>query len=229
MRTLCLVALLSVAAPLAAEDALPRRVDLRPQLDGWGLPPRPQGKRNTCSVFVTVGAYEFACARRDGRGTPLSVEYANWACNQLLHNTTRDRGQFFHDLVKGIEVHGLCREDLMPYEARFANSTPSAAARQDAARRRDAGYRVQWIRAWSKTAGLDQAQFDAIRRTLARGWPVCAGSGHSRLLVGYLDDPRAAGGGTFFTRDSGPGAYAEVSYEWIRSKVFDLFWVEPVR
>lgn len=226
MRFLCLVVVLAVAGPLFAQDALPRRVDLRPTLDGWGLPPRRQGKRNTCSVFVTVGAFEFACAKRDGRGTPLSVEYANWACNQLLHNTTRDRGQFFHDLVKGLELYGLCREDLMPYEARFANSAPSSAARMDAAQRRGA-YRVQWIRAWSKKAGLDPGQFDAIRKTLARGWPVCAGSGHSRLLVGYADDPRAEGGGTFFTRDSGPGAYAEVSYDWIRSKVFDLFWVEP--
>ena len=65
-----------------------------------------------------------------------------------------------------------------------------------------------------------------IRQTLAKGWPVCAGSDHSRLLVGYVDDAKQPGGGKFITRDSGLGDYGEVTYDWTRRHVYDLFWVE---
>jgi len=85
---------------------------------------------------------------------------------------------------------------------------------------------VHWIRPWSKDGGLTDKQFGEIRQTLAAGWPVCAGSDHSRLLVGYVDDAKQPGGGLFITRDSGLGDYGTVSYEWVRKHVYDLFWVE---
>ena len=70
------------------DQPLPEKVDLRPQFAKWKLPPRAQGARNTCSVFVTVGAFEFALSKQHDRAMPLSVEYSNWACNQVLHNTS---------------------------------------------------------------------------------------------------------------------------------------------
>ncbi len=210
----------------SADQPLPPKVDLRSQLDRWKLSPRNQGQRNTCSVFVTVGAFEFALSKHHDQGMPLSVEYANWACNRIIRNRTADRGQFFHDLLKGYERHGLCREDLMPYEATFRNTSPSEAARTDAKAAQGLGFQVHWIRPWSKDSGLTEQQFDETRRTLASGWPVCAGSDHSRLLVGYEDDALHPGGGKFMTRDSGFGGYGEVSYEWARQHVYDLFWVE---
>jgi hypothetical protein len=36
------------------------------------------------------------------------------------------------------------------------------------------------------------------------------------------------GGGVFLTLDSGPGRYAEVSYEFVRTELFDVFWFEIV-
>jgi hypothetical protein len=104
------------AKSVADDRPLPVQVDLRTQFAKWKLPPRGLGTRNTCSVFVTVGAFEFALSKQHDRGMPLSVEYSNWACNQVIRNSTRDRGQFFHDLLKGYEKHGLCRDELMPYE-----------------------------------------------------------------------------------------------------------------
>src|SRR5436309_1354078 len=47
--------------------ALPRQIDLRPQFAKFGLGPRGQGGRNTCSVFVTTGALTRA-AWRSWRG-----------------------------------------------------------------------------------------------------------------------------------------------------------------
>jgi hypothetical protein len=208
------------------DKALPKQVDLRTQLERWNLAPRRQGRRNTCSVFVTAGAFEFALSKHHDRGVPLSVEYLNWACNQVIGNATADRGQFFHDLLKGYEQHGLCREELMPYERRFRNSSPTVDAIADATDARKLDFKIHWIRQWSKDSGLTNEQFDETRKTLARGWPVCAGSNHSRLFVGYVDDENEPGGGKFITRDSGIGRYGEVTYEWARQNVYDLFWVE---
>jgi len=240
-RFLCLISM-TAATALAAEQTLPPstppetpaaeraaqpdQVDLRPQFEAWKLPPRRQGRRNTCSVFVTAGAFEFALSKRRSEGIALSVEYLNWACNQEIGNTEADRGQFFHDLLKGYEQHGLCRDELMPYERRFHNTQPTRAADDDAKAIREAGFQIHWIRQWSKKSGLTDEQFAAIRTTLAAGWPVCAGSNHSRLIVGYVDDPDLADGGKFLTRDSGIGRYGEVTYEWAKEHVYDLFWVE---
>jgi len=212
--------------PAAESELLPEKVDLRPQFEAWKLPPRRQGRRNTCSVFVTAGAFEYALSKRRAEGIALSVEYLNWACNQGIGNTTADRGQFFHDLLKGYEQHGLCRDELMPYERRFHNTQPGDMARDDAKSIREAGFQIHWIRQWSNKSELTDDQFNAIRKTLAAGWPVCAGSNHSRLFVGYVDDPDLPGGGKFLMRDSGVGRYDEVTYEWAREHVYDLFWVE---
>ncbi len=66
-----------------------------------------------------------------------------------------------------------------------------------------------------------------IKQTLVNGWPVGAGSGHSRLFVGYRDDPNQPGGGRFITKDSAVGGYARVTYKWAKSNVCDVFWIEP--
>ncbi|MBI5361598.1 MAG: hypothetical protein HZA53_00375 [Planctomycetes bacterium] len=42
----------------------------------------------------------------------------------------------------------------------------------------------------------------------------------------YRDDPAAPGGGVFLTLDSGVGAFAEVDYEFARTRVNDAFVVE---
>ena len=81
---------------------------------------------------------------------PLSVEYSNWASNRVIRNSTVDRGQFFHDLLKGYEKHGLCRDELMPYEEQFQNTSPTEAARRDAETNRELGFKVHWIRRWSQ-------------------------------------------------------------------------------
>src|SRR5690349_13877171 len=78
---------------------LPAAVDLRPELDKLGLGPRSQGSRPTCSVFTTEAALEFALAKKTGHGVVLSVEYLNWASNDVMKDATD--GGFFHDLLKG--------------------------------------------------------------------------------------------------------------------------------
>lgn len=223
----------AAAQSSAAETSTPppAEVDLRPEFLALELPPRRQGRRNTCSVFTTAAAMEFALSKQSGRSFPLSVEYLNWSCNQVIDNQTADRGQFFHHLLEGFARHGVCREEQMPYTRRFdPELAPSDEAKAAAAEVRDMGLTVHWIKPINRrNPGLNDEQFDEARRVLAAGWPVAAGASHSRLLVGYRDDAEAAGGGVFYTKDSGSGRFAEVTYEFARNDINDAFWVAPPR
>ncbi len=221
------------AAPAAPTEAaqtaeLPSEVDLRPQFRKYELAPRRQGRRNTCSVFTTAAAIEFALSKADDKGTPLSVEYLNWACNQTIGNRTEDRGQFFRDLLSGYDRYGICPEADMSYRRRFdPDLSPSEEASQQAAAIRKRDFQIHWIRRWHQKTGLNDDQVRQIEAVLAGGFPVAAGASHSRLLVGYRREAKQPGGGVFLTKDSGSGSFGEVSYEFAKTEMNDVFWVEP--
>src|SRR5688572_17138164 len=91
---ICSVALfgfspLSIAAAVGGPSSLdePASVDIRPIFTNWGLTTRPQGSRGTCSAFVISGALEYALATQRRAGTPLSVEFLNWASNDAARDT----------------------------------------------------------------------------------------------------------------------------------------------
>ena len=156
-------------------QTLPAEVDLRPVLAEYGMKPRKQGRRNTCSVFTTTAVIEFALDRQAERGEPLSPEFLNWACNQVIDNRTSDRGQFFHDLLRGFAKYGICAEQDMPYADRFDPELSPSRETQAAARAAiDHHVQIHWIRRWTREQGLSTEQFIEIKRVLAAGWPVAA-------------------------------------------------------
>lgn len=204
---------------------LPAQVDLRPQFAEYELGPRPQGDRGTCSVFTTASALEFALAKHTGRGVPLSVEYLNFASNQAIGD--KSDGGFFHDLIKGFEKYGICMESEMPYQQQFdSNLVPSAQAMATGNKIRGNPFKIQWINPWKPTIGLTDEQLTEIKTVLAAGWPVAAGSSHSRLLVGYVDDPDQPGGGSFSTKDSGSARFDSITYQFAKENIGDVFWIE---
>ncbi|MBI1852585.1 MAG: hypothetical protein HYR85_19755 [Planctomycetes bacterium] len=218
-----------VAADPPAPAAPPTSVDLRPRLLAWNLGPRAQGPRGTCSVFTTCESIEVACALHDGSPRRLSVEFLNWAGGQAAGAPSD--GNFFHNAIAGFERFGLCSEDAMPYRAAFdPNVMPSPEALAEAAAARDSSREsmvVHWIVPWQAARfGVSNSQLAEIRETIARGYPVAAGSGHSRLLVGYRDDASREGGGVFVTEDSALARFDEVTYDFVRKQVADVFWIE---
>jgi WD40 repeat protein len=202
-------------------------VDLTRAFTDWGLPPRGQGVRATCTVFAVAGCVEYALARRTGTGVPVSAEYLNWAASQVVADPEA-KGHFLASLVKAFSVHGACPERDMPYQPIHDSSiVPSEQARTHAREVRDAGLIVHWINPWAPDCRITQQQLGEIRDVLASGYPVAAGSFHSALLVGYLDDPEMPGGGSFLVRDSaGPGSYEEMSYEEALGRIGDALWME---
>jgi hypothetical protein len=231
----------------------PSTVDLRPELDRFGLAPSRQLARPTCSVFTLVGAIEFAVARRQGQTPRLSVEFLNWAANTTCGD--RADGGFFSDLWKGFAASGICAEPDWPYRPAFDPAVaPTAGALADARTRLGLGLRLNWIKPWDVTTGLSDAEFDTIQQTLASGWPVCGGlrwpkqehwtngvlgmcppdavrDGHSVLLVGWRNDPAQPGGGVLTFRNSGgDGRDGAMPYAFARAYMNDAVWVDfPVR
>lgn len=211
---------------------MPSSVDLRPRLLALGLPPRPQGARGTCSIFTTCSAIEFALAVRRGEALRLSPEFLNWAAGQASGQPSD--GNFFHNALAGFERHGISSESNMPYAAAFdPNSAPSAAAAAEATLIREqsrGAILVHWIVPWVPDRfGVSPEQVSEIKRVLALGYPVAAGSGHSRLLVGYRDDASLPGGGAFITEDSALNRFDEVTYELVTKDVADVYWIEALR
>jgi len=201
-------------------------VDLRPDFERWNLPRRLQGRRNTCSVFATVGAIEYTLARSRGRGEPLSVEFLNWAGNQVTKRPGQD-GHFFRDVIRGFELHGICAESEVPYARRMdAANQPSPEAREGARSMIARGFKFHWIRPNDGKRGIDDRHVAEVKAVLKAGWPVPAGSHHSILLVGYADDPTLSGGGRFWVRDSGGGNEHSLTYQAAKERICDLFWVE---
>ena len=207
-------------------EQLPASVDLRPQMKRWGLTPRWQGRRNTCSVFATTSALEFACSKQSNQGTRLSAEYLNWASNQIIGNRS-DRGQFFRNLLRGFDKYGICPDEDMPYRKEFdPDAEPSPEVIASAEKLRDLGLKVHWINDWHRKPGLKDRHLREIKEVLAAGYPVAAGASHSRLLVGYIDDKDQPGGGTFRVLDSALARFTNVTYDFVKSNVNDVFWIE---
>lgn len=235
--------------PEPVHVAIPSRVDLRPVLAGFGLAPRLQGARPTCSVFTVAGALEFAVAKRQGKTPRLSVEFLNWASNKACGDS--QDGGFFSDLWKGFEAYGIPAETEMVYEIKFEPARePSAAALADARTRLSLGLQVHWIKRWDVKTGLTPAALVAIKQTLANGWPVCSGlrwpkqerwveevlqlcpaadvrDGHSVLLVGYRDNSTQPGGGVFLFRNtSHDGRDGAMPYAYAQEFMNDAVWVD---
>jgi hypothetical protein len=233
----------------ARDAAASSSADLRPLFAGWELPPRLQGGRNTCSVFVVTGCIEFALAKKLGKCERLSVEFLNWSANQAAKED--DDGSFFSELWKGFQATGVCPEKSFPYRPEFK---PKLAPPDDAVRSAKAvlkeGLRYHWIKEWNPSKGLSDEQLAEVRRVIARGWPVCGGflwpkkeawdddvlricprdhvrDGHSVLLVGYRDDPALPGGGLVIVRNSSRGGKdGYLTYEYLKTYMNDAAWID---
>jgi hypothetical protein len=185
---------------------------------------------------------------QSGEGTPLSVEFANWAKNAA---GGEGDGGFFSDLWNGFAAHGACAEAAFPYREQFDPETsPGSEVLEEAEARRRRGLRLHWIKPWHPNTGITAEHEAEIRRVLASGWPVCGGfrwphrpvweagvlrmcgadevyDGHSVLLVGYRDEPGEAGDGVFLIRNSGrEGPDGALPYEYVRAYMNDAVWVE---
>jgi len=250
-RVIVLIGLLSSPCIASAQPrrALPVKVDLAPEFDKLGLPPRAQGERDVCSLFAVTALAEFDCARNMPRPhNRLSEEFLIWAGNQA--SGLKGDQAMFYKAVHGLNTFGICSEELMPYTQKRA-AGPSAAACADA-RNRAGRWQVNWIKRWDVRRKLNDGELHAIKKALADGHPVACGmrwpkalrdqeirvvpppggvfDGHSIVLTGYADNPKKPGTGVFLFRNSagpdwGNKGYGVMSYAYVRTYANDAMWL----
>lgn len=216
-----------------------RQVDLRPDFSHYRLTIKRQGARDTCHVFTVVAALEYAVAQKYGRGVGLSEEYLNWAANQTSRQS--QDGASFTELAQGLKRWGICEEEYMPYLPLFnALYEPPQAAFDSAREIRKLNFRWHWIKEPNETPDevtsgntkivtgdqLRDSHIETIKEVLRKGWPVCAGREHNVLIVGYRDDRRQPGGGTFTIRNSNFTNYRTMTYEEMKAKSNAALWID---
>jgi len=246
-----LLALLILPGSAGAQTHSPPRVDLTPQFQAFGLTPDVQGARADCSLFAITALAEFEWAKHGPRPQPrFSEEFLIWAADEAS-GSTGDQAMFFK-AVHGLNTHGICKRELMPYQKRSnPKRKPSTAALGDAKGRSDR-WRVEWIRRWDTKRPASNQQLLAIKVALANGHPVACGlrwpkslkgfelldvpppddvfDGHSIVFTGYQDESKN-GGGVFTFRNSwgagwGNGGYGVMSYAYVRAYANDMIWLQ---
>ena len=221
---------------LNSEPALAQGKTLRPLFEQYKITVKNQLNRPTCSVFTIVGLIEFERAHALNDPTPLSVDYLNWAANEV--EGVRADGSFFHFAIDGMSRYGICADDYMPYATRFTRKVePSEAAKKDA-ESRTIGKQV-WIKAWDPKNGVTAEQLKMIQEQLDNDHPVAIGfrwpkgevenkyleggelavvteaevfDGHSVLIVGYQTDANTPGGGYLIFKNSYGEAFGDKGY-----------------
>jgi len=149
---------------------LPRKVDLRGEIEALGVNFLRQGMRNACAAFSATSMLELQI-RRLGYDFDLSEQYVLWATKQ--EGAKPVEGLTTDELVNGLRAHRICREEFMPYKSSIDIIEPSAEAKANAA----AMPPVQGeLIAYTGIPGLSDAQIFQICRALARYEPVCFSS-----------------------------------------------------
>jgi Papain family cysteine protease len=234
------------------QKTLPRSVSLIAEFNKFGLVPRAQGERDTCSLFAITSLAEFECARQSPQATMrLSEEFLIWAGNEA--SGLKGDQAMFYKAVHGLNTYGICAEERMPYANKSEpKRRPSAQALTDA-KERSVRWKVEWVKRWSLERPLTDAEMLNIKKALAAGHPVACGfrwpkalkgheilevlpvdkvfDGHSVALVGYEDNPQKAGGGIFWFRNSygprwGDNGYGAMCYAYARAYANDALWLQ---
>ncbi len=111
---------------LGHDPVLNKVVDLRGKFFNYGLYPKDQGRRPSCSVFAVVSALEFQNAVLLGQAEKFSEEYLIWATRKVLgrqppaattlndENEEADEGFSLSEVVTALRTYGVPRQVDMP-------------------------------------------------------------------------------------------------------------------
>lgn len=172
-----------------------KEVDLRPRFFEFGLYPKDQGRRPSCSVFAVVSALEFQNAVLVGQPDKFSEEYLIWATRKLLGRTTpaanatapaqdeddnTDEGFSLSEVVTALRTYGVPLQADMP---NTIGQSMSAIAEPDA--RLVAKAKAVRQVSIQRIPGRDNKQIvEGIAHAINAGVPVVIGTTwpHSRSI-----------------------------------------------
>lgn len=111
-------------APVVALEALPSKVDLRPQCP----PVYDQGQLGSCTANAIGAALEFDQLRQKARDVSTPSRLFIYYNERAMEGTVgSDSGAQIRDGVKSVAKQGSCREEKWPYEIEDFAQKPAAA------------------------------------------------------------------------------------------------------
>lgn len=218
---------------LMASGTLPSTVDLRP----WCSPVETQGKTNTCTGQAFAGAIEYFQNINnnfdvDGKFFNVSRLFTYYNERVLANNVDVDAGAYLHDGVKVLSTHGICREELWPYDPAKITVKPPPEAYADAATRKIKVYSQVLLRdiqnvkkvlaaripvvfgfmAYEKFESMEAAATGTVN--MPQPGEKCRG-GHAVLMVGYDDTTQRVIVRNSWGPTWGKGGYFTLPYAYI--------------
>jgi hypothetical protein len=209
---------------------------------------KDQGRRPVNSIYATVTALEYAY----GMNSPpvsLSEEFVLWAVLQTYPGIELNAGARFTEILKSIEIHGVCREDLLTNKiARPVTEVdpPSKQAINDALQRRN----IQAIPIQGRgDQAVAQILFNLNQNrpiVVALGWPhyntlvnnptlrkqvPVKDSIHTVTLIGYRPDPSEPNSVLLLFRNSfgpkwGMGGHGYIALDYLNQHLRGGFAVD---
>jgi hypothetical protein len=218
--------------------------------------PRHQEGRGTCVAFASVAFLEFHLAGSQARTTPLSEQFVYWACKET-DGIPAVSGTYLRVARKVLTTKGACRAATWKYETLPIGPTegqgpppPGAEeeARQNRWRHARALTRARIVDIDGLRQRLDDKtpvvlsvrtfrnwDFQVVRETGEIPMPLPGATpdgGHAIVLVGYEENPRAPGGGSFVFRNSWGkdwgrlrgrhgGGYGTLFFDYVRDNALE--------
>ena len=209
---------------------------------------KDQGHRPVNDIYAMVTALEYAYSMKSQVPTPLSEEFVLWALTQTYPELKLGEGFHFAEIIKAIQIHGICREDL------FANQTdrpvtevddPSLSAVNDAAQRRN----LQAVLIQTGEQSLAQILFNLNQNrpvVVALRWPHAntfrqnatlraqvplEKSAHVVTLIGYRPDPSDPGAVLLLFRNSfgpqwGAAGHGFIALDYLKRHLLGGFAID---
>lgn len=227
---------------------LKRQIDFRVGKPSSFTRAKDQGRRPVNSIYAVVTALEYAYGM-DAPPVSLSEEFVLWAVLQTYPGLELNKGARFAQILKSIEVHGICRQDLLTNKiARPVTEVdpPSNEAINDALQRRN----IQAIPIQGQGAqGVAQILFNLNQDrpiVVALRWPhyntleknptlrkqkPLQDSLHTVTLIGYRPDPSDPNSVLLLFRNSfgprwGLGGHGYVALEYLNQHLRGGFAVD---
>ncbi|RKX31222.1 MAG: hypothetical protein DRP71_13795 [Verrucomicrobia bacterium] len=232
----------------AGYTKLKREIDFRVSKPSSITRAKDQGRRPVNSIYAVVTALEYAYGM-DAPPVSLSEEFVLWAVLQTYPGLELSKGALFPEILKSIEVHGVCREDLLTNKiARPVTEIdpPSNKAINDALQRRN----IQAIPIQGQGAqSVAQILFNLNQNrpiVVALRWPhyttinknptlrkqtPLKDSIHTVTLIGYRPDPAEPDSVLLLFRNSfgpqwGLGGHGYVALEYLNKHLRGGFAVD---
>ncbi|MGA3315973.1 MAG: C1 family peptidase [Candidatus Korobacteraceae bacterium] len=164
-----------IQIPFQPSARIAPEVDLRPEIEKFGLAVRDQGNRGTCSVFATTFLIEYQTARtKRVRDLDLSEEYLNWGKNRA--NKTDSDGGKFTDIIRGYQKLGMVPIQDMPNLPSFHPKHPDTPRKSVIASGKKFGrFPFTFIKEWDNRRGMSENELEATKAALRAGHPVATG------------------------------------------------------